>query len=117
MLKCPGFTLRGASTLSPMNSTRRALAAFLLVSLLGCARTTPISSLPVTTSMPRQTVGWAEKLTHENFAILTALPSGVPVLTLPHGNNAGLAALNILAQRNPAVYAYRCAAIEDLMTS
>lgn len=42
------------------------------------------------------------------------MPSGVPLLTCLDPKNAVLAALNVLAQKNPAVYAFRQYAIEAL---
>lgn len=42
------------------------------------------------------------------------LPSQVPMLAILSKNNAVLAALNILAQKNPAAYMYRQSAIEEL---
>ena len=41
-------------------------------------------------------------------------PSSVPLLTALNPENAVLAALNILAQKNPAIYAHRQAKIEEL---
>lgn len=58
-----------------MYRARRVIAVSLLLFLVGCGSTG--NELPLTTSMPRQTVGWAEQLTHENLAILTALPSAL----------------------------------------
>jgi len=43
-----------------------------------------------------------------------ALPSKVPMLTICKAENAYLAALDILAQKNPIAYAFRQKAIEDL---
>lgn len=58
-----------------MQIARQTIAAVLLLLLPGCGMTP--SKLTLTTSMPRQTVLWAERLTHGNLAILTALPSAL----------------------------------------
>jgi len=42
------------------------------------------------------------------------MPSNVPLLTILSPNNAALAALNILAQKNPVAYMHRQYAIEEL---
>lgn len=51
---------------------------------------------------------------HEDVWSSIRMPSGVPLLTAWPDENAVLAALNILAQKNPIAYAIRQQAIEEL---
>jgi phosphoribosylaminoimidazole carboxylase/phosphoribosylaminoimidazole-succinocarboxamide synthase len=68
------------------------------------ARTSwPVIAVPAT----------AKERPHDVWSSLE-MPSGVPLLTVLSPKNAVLAALNILAQKNPAAYMHRQYAIEEL---
>jgi phosphoribosylaminoimidazole carboxylase/phosphoribosylaminoimidazole-succinocarboxamide synthase len=74
-------------------------------------------TLSAQTTVPTITVPANYKEFREDVWSSTRTPSNVPVMTVLDPKNATQAALNILAARNPRIYAYRRADIESRATN